>query len=422
MVARDRLSYVLGLRLLKPFRHSEYRRLIAALAVSVIGAGMWTVVMPMQVLELKDDDAQGLALVVTSYGCSALLSALVGGVAADRLSQRRIILGVQLLNFLTLAAIAPLAVIDRLQLWELAVAATLLGVGSGLFAPAFTAYLPRILPEEDLVAANGVDGVMRSTLQQAIGPTLAGVLLGATYPDTGLVIIAVLFAISLTLLLTLRPATAPPAAMSRARVGADLRDGLSFVVTTRWLLWTLVVTAVTAFSVTGPAEVLLPYLTQEKFDDGPLAFGSLLAAVGIGAAVGAITVSSRGLPRHYLTVLNLGTAAGMLPLILLGNTSVFPIMAAAAVAIGLVQGMALVIRATLLQRRVPRAKLGRVASVDVFVTLALMPVSTAVTGALSEVVSPETIFAVAGCIPIVAAFIAVVAARMNRDELKHPLR
>ena len=59
MVARDRLSYVLGLRLLKPFRHSEYRRLIAALAVSVIGAGMWTVVMPMQVLELKDDDAQG---------------------------------------------------------------------------------------------------------------------------------------------------------------------------------------------------------------------------------------------------------------------------------------------------------------------------------------------------------------------------
>ena len=423
MAARDRLSYVLGLRLLGPFRHSEYRRLIAALAVSVIGAGMWTVVMPMQVLELNDDDAQGLALVVTCYGCSAVLSALVGGVAADRLSQRRIILGVQLLNFLTLAAIAPLAVIDRLQLWELAVAATLLGFGSGLFAPAFTAYLPRILPEEDLVAANGVDGVMRSTLQQAIGPTLAGVLLGATYPDTGLVINAVLFAISLTLLLTLRPAAAPPAAAtSRARVGADLRDGLSFVVTTRWLRWTLVVTAVTAFSVTGPVEVLLPYLTQEKFDDGPLAFGSLLAAVGIGAAVGAITVSSRGLPRHYLTVLNLGTAAGMLPLILLGNTSVFPIMAAAAVAIGLVQGMALVIRATLLQRRVPREKLGRVASVDVFVTLALMPVSTAVTGALSEVVSPETIFAVAGCIPIVAAFIAVVAARMNRDELKHPLR
>ena len=162
MAARDRLSYVLGLRLLGPFRHHEYRRLIAALAVSVIGAGMWTVVMPMQVLELNDDDAQGLALVVTCYGCSAVLSALVGGVAADRLSQRRIILGVQLLNSLTLATIAPLAVVDRLQLWELAVAATLLGFGSGLFAPAFTAYLPRILPEEDLVAANGVDGVMRS--------------------------------------------------------------------------------------------------------------------------------------------------------------------------------------------------------------------------------------------------------------------
>src|SRR4029078_2147656 len=102
----------------------------------------------------------------------------------------------------------------------------------------------RILREEDLFAASGLDGVMLSTLQQEIGPTLAGVLLGATYPDTGLVIIAVLLAISLTLLLTLRPARAPPAAATpRAHVWADLRDGLSFVVTTRWLRWTLVVTA-----------------------------------------------------------------------------------------------------------------------------------------------------------------------------------
>src|SRR5260370_31871735 len=116
---------------------------------------------------------------------------------------------------------------------------------------------------------------MRAPLQQAIGPTLAGFLLGATYPDTGLVIIAVLFAISLALLLTLRPATAPQsAATSDARVWADLRDGLSFVVTTRWLRWTLVVTAVTAFSVAGPLEVLLPYLTHQKFAERPLPFGS----------------------------------------------------------------------------------------------------------------------------------------------------
>ena len=59
MAARDRLSYVLGLRLLGPFRHHEYRRLIAALAVSVIGAGMWTVVMPMQVLELNLNPPMG---------------------------------------------------------------------------------------------------------------------------------------------------------------------------------------------------------------------------------------------------------------------------------------------------------------------------------------------------------------------------
>ncbi len=78
---------------------------------------------------------------------------------------------------------------------------------------------------------------------------------------------------------------------------------------------------------------------------------------------------------------------------------------------------------TLLQRRVPPEMLGRVSSLDFFVSLAFMPVSMAVAGPLSQVVPVEVIFfAVAGIGPVLLAAIALIAARMPRDEIAHPLR
>jgi len=113
--------------------------------------------------------------------------------------------------------------------------------------------------------------------------------------------------------------------------------------------------------------------------------------------------------------------AGSLPLVVIGWTSSFPLMALASFLVGVTDGAGMVIWGTLLQRRVPPAMLGRVSSLDFFVSLAFMPVSMAIVGPLSKVVSMQTIFAVAGTAPIVLALIALWAARMPRDEIAHPL-
>jgi DHA3 family tetracycline resistance protein-like MFS transporter len=97
-------------------------------------------------------------------------------------------------------------------------------------------------------------------------------------------------------------------------------------------------------------------------------------------------------------------------------------MAAATFVVGVTDGAGMVIWGTLLQRRVPRAMLGRVSSLDFFVSLAFMPVSFAIVGPLSKVVSMETIFAAAGIVPVLLAAVAVTAARMPRDEIANPLR
>ncbi len=65
--------------------------------------------------------------------------------------------------------------------------------------------------------------------------------------------------------------------------------------------------------------------------------------------------------------------------------------------------------------------LGRVSSLDFFVSLAFMPVSFAIVGPLSKVVSMQAIFLAAGLLPVLLAAVAVTAARMRRDELAHPL-
>ena len=201
-----------------------------------------------------------------------------------------------------------------------------------------------------------------------------------------------------------------------------MRDGFVFMLRTPWLLWTLLFASMMVLLVLGPIEVLLPFIVDDRFADGAKTYGFILACFGTGSALGALVVSARRLPRRYLSVMMAMWSLGCIPLAVLGFTSSFPVMAVATFVIGVTDGAGMVIWGTLLQRRVPTEMLGRVSSLDFFVSLAFMPVSFAIVGPLSKVVSMETIFLVAGIVPVVFAAVAFCAARMRKDELANPLR
>jgi len=410
-----------GWRVLAPFRFREYRLLIGALSISIFAEGMWAVVMAMQVIAL-DDDPTSLSLVATCLGTGLVAFVLIGGIAADRINQRAIIIAVETVNVTVVLTVAALSSLGVLRIWHLAVGAGMLGIAAAFFFPAYSAMLPRILPADQLLAANGVEGVVRPVFQRAVGPAVAGVLVGVTFPALGAFTVAALFAVGLVLLVATRPAKTPAVRREKTHVLRDMRDGVRFMVHTPWLLWTLLFACVFVLVVLGPIEVLLPFIAQRRFDDGPRMYGFVLAAFGVGSAIGALAVSSGRLPRRYLTVMMVMWGGGSLPLVIVGATSSFPLMAAATFVVGVTDGAGSVIWGTLLQRRVPREMLGRVSSLDFFVSLAFMPVSFAVAGPLSKVVSTETIFTAAGVVPVVLAAIAMVAAGMPRDEIANPLR
>jgi len=420
-------------RALRPLVHREYRVLIAALAVSIFGSGMWAVGMVYQVIHLGGGPLE-LSLVATAGSVGLVAFVLAGGIAADRVPQRLLIIAVEGTNLAVIAAISGLALAGWLQLWHLAVGAFVLGVGAAFFFPAYSAILPRILPPEDLLAANGMEGTLRPILQQAAGPAVAGILVAALSPSHAVTGVAACHLLAFIILNFLgqhaldAPGTAGTAgtsgpAVERAKTSFfhDLREGVSYTARTPWLLWTLLWACISVLFLIGPIEVLMPFVVRDQLGGDSRMFGFLLAVMGVGGAAASLATASFALPRRYLTVMMVSWGAGSLPLAAVGIMDSFWMVAAALFIFGATGGIGMVIWGTLLQRRVPAHLLGRVSSLDFFVSLALMPVSMALAGPAAAVVPTWVIFLVAGGVCPVMAVVALVVARMPADELAHPL-
>lgn len=430
------------LQALRPFAHREYRVLIAALAISIFGSGMWAVAMVYQVIHLGGGPLE-LSVVATAGSIGLVAFVLAGGIAADRVPQRLLIIAVEGANLAVIAAISGLAMAGWLQLWHLAVGSFVLGVGAAFFFPAYSAILPRILPPEDLLAANGMEGTMRPILQQAAGPAVAGVVVAALSPSHAVTGVATCHLLAFIVLNFLgRHALDAPhngadggahgrstgtgvhaGATGHAKTSFfhDLREGISYTVRTPWLLWTLLWACVSVLFLIGPIEVLMPFVVRDQLGGDSRMFGFLLAVMGVGGAVGSLVTASLKLPRRYLTVMMVSWGAGSLPLAAVGILDSFWIVAAAMFVWGATGSVGMVIWGTLLQRRVPSHLLGRVSSLDFFVSLALMPISMALAGPAAEVFPIWAIFLAAGVVCPVLAVIAMIAARMPADELAHPL-
>ena len=171
----------------------------------------------------------------------------------------------------------------------------------------------------------------------------------------------------------------------------------------------------------GPFEVLIPFLIKDRLGGGPGDHAMVMAAFGIGGALGSLGMASIPMPRRYLSAMILMWGVGCLPLIVMGLATEIWMVVVAAFFLGATFSAPMVIWGTLLQRRVPPHMLGRVASLDFFISISLMPVSMALAGPVSDLLGLRTTFYIAGIVPGVVAIVAIIWARMPQDEIAHPL-
>jgi MFS family permease len=413
-------------RALTPFRSPSYRKLAVALVLQTFASGVWVVALVWEVIRVGGGASQ-LSIVSTAAALGIMLPLLIGGVVADRIPQKSTLLVVASVEFAGMSLAAALSLGDLTHVWHLAAISFVSGVGMAFYFPAYSAWLPALVAEEDLMAVNGFEGMVRPTIGEAVGPGIAGVVVAAASPGSAFVIAAISSAAGVLAL------SAVPKTPVRRDLGdsvddhpvraglRDIAEGFRYMIRTGWLLATLLFASLMILVIMGPLEVLVPFLIKDKLGGGPSDHALVLVAFGIGSAIGALAMASRPMPRRYLTVMNLMWGVGCLPFLLMGRTSHIWVVIACAFVIGLLFSAPMVIWGTLLQRRVPADLLGRVSWLDFFVSVRLMPVSMALAGPVAEAIGLRATFLIAGVAPTVFAIAAIVIWRLGEDELANPL-
>lgn len=411
---------------MRPLLHRDFRLLWAGLAVSLAGSGLWVVALAWQVIELGGGPGR-LSLVTAVYSVGLVAFVLAGGIAADRLPQRPVMLAADLVRAAVLVVLGALSLVGELEIWHLAVGGFVIGAGEAFFIPSYTALLPRLLPEGELLAANGLEGTLRPLAQLAAGPALGGVAVAALSPGVAILAAGLTYVVSASCLLAMNvrstggTAGASGAASGAASALADLREGFLYVRKTSWLWASLLFALIFVLVIIGPLEVLLPFAIRDNLGGGARDYGVALAAFGVGGAAGALVVSSGRLPRRYLSASLLLWGFGALPFAVIGFAGALWVVCAALFVVGATFTAGEVIWGTLLQRRVPEGLRGRVSSLDFFVSLALMPLSMAAAGPVGAAVGFTAVFLVAGLLPGLLAVGAIILGRLDRDEIAHPL-
>jgi DHA3 family tetracycline resistance protein-like MFS transporter len=396
-------------RLLAPLGVRDFALLWAGQTVSLAGNGMFTVALTWQALALPEG-ARGLSVVLIAMFLPSTLLLLAGGVVGDRRSRRTTMLVCDAAQAVSVGCLAVLAATGQVRLWHLVAVAVLAGAASGFFLPASTALVPEVLPREHLVAANSLNTVSRLTAARLAGPALGGVVVSLAGTGAAFAADAGTFAVSAVTLFALR-ARAAPARSAPASVRSDLREGVAYCLTRRWLAVSLLAFAVLNLCVTAPLAVLVPVYVKEHLRLGPEAFGLLLAVEGLSGGIAAVAAAQAPAPRRYVVATHLSFAAAGLSLALMATTGALSLALGCLAVAGFLLELGNVYWMTALQQHVPGALLGRVSSVDWLMSGSLIPVGMAVVATAAAATGVAAVFAVGGGAAALTGALAAVALR-----------
>ncbi len=363
-------------------RQRDFRLLFGAYAVSVIGDRMVTIALAFAVLELGGS-ASEVGVVLACRVLPLVGSLLIGGVVADRLPRRAVMVAADLSRALTQGILAFLLITGEPPIWAIAVLAGAAGAATGFFNPASTGLLPAIVAPEHLQQANGLRATAMSG-GEILGPALAGVLVATAGPGWAIAIDAATFVGSAAFLAGLRlPRQAARAATSFLR---DLREGWTAFHTRTWV-WSIVLSASFGNLLWGSVGVLGPVIAKRDLG-GAAAWGAVMAAMGVGALVGAL-LAIRARPHRPLVLSLLVLSLFGLPPALLALGVPTGALAAGTFLAGGAMMLGISLYESTFQRRIPPEVLSRVSSYDWFGSVALQPVGLAIWGPIAAAIGMQ---------------------------------
>jgi len=268
----------------------NYRRYIAGQSVSLVGTWMQMAAQSWLVLTLTHS-ATTLGLIVALQTLPVLLLGPYGGVVADRIDKRRLMVVLQIAMGLQALVLGLLTVTGAVQLWEIGVLAALLGLNNAFENPARQAFMLEMVGAESLRNAVSLNSVLVN-VARSIGPAVAGVLIATVGEGVCFLVNAASFAAVVASLRSLDRNALSPSPPSGRQPG-QLREGLRYVRRTPELGVPLLMMAL-AGALAYEFQVTLPVMAREGLHVGATGFGFMTAAMGVGAVVGGLFVAARG--------------------------------------------------------------------------------------------------------------------------------
>ncbi|MCI0513774.1 MFS transporter [candidate division KSB1 bacterium] len=361
-------------------KYRNYRLWFWGQMISLFGTWMQATAQGYLIFELTRSPAF-LGYVGFAGGLPSWLFMLYGGVIADRISRRILLIVTQIMMMFLALVLAALTFLAWIQPWHILILAFFLGVANAFDAPARQAIVSELVPREDLTNAIALNSTMFNSAT-AVGPAVAGVTYAAFGPAwcftvNGISFIAVIVALML-IQLQLPPKSAPDNSML-----VDLKAGIRQVVTQPMLRTLIIMGAVV--SLFGIAyATLLPAWAVKILHGDARTNGLLQSARGIGALLSALLIASLGRFRFKGKLLTLGTF--LFPILLLIFTTIhwLPLALIVLVGVGMATILIMNLSNALTQILVPDALRGRVMSIYSLTFFGFMPLGALWIGTMAE--------------------------------------
>ncbi|RBY91988.1 MFS transporter [Blastococcus sp. TF02-8] len=408
----------------RALRVRNYRRFASANLLSLTGTWMQRIGQDWLVLQLSDDSGVALGLITAlQFGPSLLLS-MYGGVLADRYAKRRLLLVSQTLMGLLSLALGVLVAADAVALWHVFVLAGLLGAVSAVDAPVRQSFVSEMVGPSLLTNAVSLNSTIFNGAR-LVGPSLAGLLIGAAGGDTApaFFLNAVSFAFTIAALAGMRTdelLPSPPVARGKGQ----LREGLSYT----WAHPDLVLAMALAF-VLGTFgfnyQVTIALMARESFDLGAEAFGLLSTAFAVGSLSGALLSTRRSVRPRQRFLVGSAVVFGLLTVVsgLMPTYLTFALMLVPTGAAGLMFSVA---NNSFVQLGVDPQMRGRVMALYFMCFMGGTPVGAPLVGWISEHLGAPWGLILGGAVCVVAGLAAAAFLARHRSvrlELQRsPLR
>lgn len=377
----------------RALRHRNYKLWFFGQGLSLIGT--WMQSMAQQVLVYRlSGSASSLGIVSFMTVLPLVPLALWGGSLSDRVSKRNLLLVTQTLMLLQAILLALLTWWGAIQIWHVYLMAFLLGAFKAVDTPARHSFVVEMVEgKEDLTSAIGLNSAIQNSAK-TLGPALAGVFVAMTGEATAFFVNSLSFLAVIISLLMMR--NLPKVSKERAEntsMVAHTIEGLRFVFAQQTMLILMSLVAVSSF-LSKPYQTLMPVFADVNLQESArpviaflcngehlfpncqapeaLPLGLLLAAMGLGAVMGALLVAS--LPEHARRgwVLTVGNLSFPLLLLIFVTSSSMVLSLVLMVLTGLTRVMQNAMANTLLQITAPDAMRGRVMSLYSLVSQGMM--------------------------------------------------